>query len=177
MLKKRIKKWYLERKHKHADMLFALRLALEREAKGKKTVFMIRGCLFTFEGIKHYFRRKGVRNLQSFAFDTDNVFPTTQIDCRTPEPERLVGRATNVPQPVEDAEKLRTQYNFTATNFDVDNSVVTLPDPDQVDRTIATTSTLGQVEQLFCISVEFTTTLYSMIQSGEATTTPSMLGL
>jgi hypothetical protein len=148
MLKKRIKKWDLERKNKHTDMLFALRLALDREAKGKKTVFSIRGRLVTFENVKHYFRRKGIRDLQSLASVANSFCPTTQIDCRTPEPEMPVERrASRNPESLEDAEEPSPQHEFPATNINVD-TVVALPDPNQVDRTISVTSILGQVEEL-----------------------------
>ncbi|KAF2807298.1 uncharacterized protein BDZ99DRAFT_522915 [Mytilinidion resinicola] len=39
MLKKRITKWSLDRKRKQLDMLVALRLASQREALGKETIF------------------------------------------------------------------------------------------------------------------------------------------
>jgi hypothetical protein len=54
MLKKRIRKWELDRNKKNADMICALELALDREAMGKKTVFSIRGRLVTFQDVKHY---------------------------------------------------------------------------------------------------------------------------
>ena len=85
MLKKRIAKWSLDRKHKQSDMLFALRLASQREAEGKKTVFNIRERKVTVEEIKHYFRRKGMLDTKSLIASAATAIPTTAIDCRTPE--------------------------------------------------------------------------------------------
>jgi len=58
MLKKSINKWSLDKKRKHADMLGALQIALEREAQDMKSVFLDRGRLVTFEDIKYSFRCK-----------------------------------------------------------------------------------------------------------------------
>ncbi|KAF2177096.1 hypothetical protein K469DRAFT_604656, partial [Zopfia rhizophila CBS 207.26] len=49
---KRIAKWSLHRNRKHTDMLLALRLASQREAQGKKTIFWIRGQLVTLQDVK-----------------------------------------------------------------------------------------------------------------------------
>ena len=73
MLKKRIKKWDLDRKHKQADMLYAVKIALEREAQGKKTAFVIRGRVVAFEEVQHYFRRKGVRDLRALVNDLEKL--------------------------------------------------------------------------------------------------------
>jgi hypothetical protein len=149
MLKKRIKKWSLDRNKKHADMLVALRLALEREAMRKKTVFSIRGRLVTFDDVRHYFRRKGIHDLKSLASDASTSSPTTQIDCHTPEPETPSEiRDTRDPESLPSAEGTSMHHDLGAGNVYPDCSVVALPDPDQVDRTISITSTLGQVEQL-----------------------------
>jgi hypothetical protein len=149
MFKKRIKKWDLDRNKKHADMLVALRLALAREAMGKKTSFSIRGRLVTFEDVKRYFRRKGIHDLKSFAFDASSFSPTTHIDCRTPEPETPIKRmGTENPELPTNAEEMTPHHDFSASNIETDWSVMAFPDPDQVDRKISITSTLGQVEQL-----------------------------
>lgn len=87
MFKKRIKKWSLDRNKKHSDMIYALRLALEREVHETKTAFSIRGRLLIFEDVKHYFSRKGVRDLGAAVFEARNDPPTTRIDCHTPGPE------------------------------------------------------------------------------------------
>jgi hypothetical protein len=72
-------------------MLCALKLAFQREAQGKKTVFVIRGRVVTFENIKDYFRRKGVRDLQSLMNGSGTTALTTRIDCRMPEPDAATG--------------------------------------------------------------------------------------
>lgn len=59
MLKKRIRKWDLDRKLKEADMLHALKLAAERAKCGKETEFLIRGRLVGLADIQRYFGRKG----------------------------------------------------------------------------------------------------------------------
>lgn len=72
-------------------MLCALRLAFQREAQGKKTVFLIRGRAVTFHDVKQYFRRKGVYDLQSLMASVSAAAPTTLIGCRTPEPCETAG--------------------------------------------------------------------------------------
>jgi hypothetical protein len=84
MLKKRIKKWDLDRNHKQADMLHALALAWNRRKEGKETNFLIRGRLVTFPEVQNYFRRKGIRDLESLAGHTLDAKPTTRIECCTP---------------------------------------------------------------------------------------------
>ena len=59
MLKKRIKEWDLDRKHKEPNTLFAMHSAFQREAQGKKTVFLVRDRIVTFQDVKQYFKRKG----------------------------------------------------------------------------------------------------------------------
>ena len=63
MLKKRIARWGLDRNLKLADMLVALRYTLQRQAQGRKSVFLIRERIVTFDDVKRYFRRKGVRDV------------------------------------------------------------------------------------------------------------------
>ncbi|KAH6717079.1 hypothetical protein BKA61DRAFT_573140 [Leptodontidium sp. MPI-SDFR-AT-0119] len=86
MLKKRIKKWDLDRKNKHADMIYAVRVALERERVGKQTNFLIRGRVVTFAEAKNFFRRKGIRDLQALVDRENHKHPTTEIRCHTPIP-------------------------------------------------------------------------------------------
>jgi hypothetical protein len=156
MLKKRIRKWELDRNKKNADMLFALKLAFDREAMGKKTVFSIRGRLVTFQDVKHYFHRKGVRDVKAIVAATDYFSPTTQIDCRTPEPEKPDGgRATQNVDPKESVEDLsQPKGNFTASNTSTSAGyvVVAFPDPGQIDRNAPSISAFRPVEQLLYLS-------------------------
>jgi hypothetical protein len=153
MLKKRIRKWDLDRKNKHADMLFALKLAFEREAMGKKTVFLIRSRLVTFQDVKHYFRRKGIRDLEAAVSARGNTSPTTQIDYHTPEPETPTdGRAIHDPAPTESVEELSPPRNFTASDTNAGYSVMVFPDPDQVDPIMLATSAFCHFEQLLYLS-------------------------
>ncbi|KAH8765188.1 hypothetical protein BGZ57DRAFT_930732 [Hyaloscypha finlandica] len=124
MLKKRIRKWELDRNKKNADMICALKLALDREAMGKKTVFSIRGRLVTFQDVKHYFHRKGVRDVKAIIAATDYFSPSTQIDCRTPEPEEPDGgRATQDVDPKESVEeRSQPNGNFTASKTSTSTS-------------------------------------------------------
>jgi hypothetical protein len=141
MLKKRIKKWDLVRKHKQADMLCALKLAFQREAQDKKTIFVIRGRVVTFDNIKDYFRRKGVRDLQSLMNGSGTTAPTTRIDCRTPEPDAATGdnRVCNREFPTG------TQ---TLSIHSANHTIMALANPDQVDGIMALDGTLSQLDQL-----------------------------
>ncbi|KAH7333184.1 hypothetical protein BKA65DRAFT_41113 [Rhexocercosporidium sp. MPI-PUGE-AT-0058] len=87
MLKKRIKKWGLDRKLKEADMIYALRLALERGKSGKQTEFLIRERTVTFSDIEKYFGRKGIKDLQAFGNGTSSAQPTITMRSYTPSPE------------------------------------------------------------------------------------------
>jgi hypothetical protein len=91
MLKKRIRKWDLDKKHKEPDMLAARRIALEREALGKKTAFIIRNREVTHAEIKHYFKRKGVRSLRESLTGTGVGTSTSTISCYTPPPSPRAG--------------------------------------------------------------------------------------
>jgi hypothetical protein len=149
MLKKRIRKWDLDRNNKHADMVFALKLAFEREAMGKETFFRIRGRLVTFQDVKHYFHRKGIRDLKAVVSAIVNPSPTTQINCRTPEPEMPIrGRATHDPETTESVEEPIPPRNFTENDIDASYSVMAFPDPDQVNLIMTATSPFSDVEQL-----------------------------
>jgi hypothetical protein len=95
MLKKRITKWNLDKNLKHADMSAALSIALAREAQGKKSVFLNRGRVVTFEEIKHYFRRKGIHDLQAMAAGLTASESESLITCytppATPQPSDTIG--------------------------------------------------------------------------------------
>ena len=142
MLKKRITKWDLDRNHKHADMLCALRLAFQREAQGKKTVFLIRGRVVTFHDIKQYFRRrKEAHDLQSLMIGASTAMPTTCIDCRTPEPGATAGDRAIYNAKSPTAAKDLSLHHTNPT-------IIALPDSDQVDHMITLTGTLNQLDQL-----------------------------
>jgi hypothetical protein len=148
MLKKRIKKWDLDRKHKEADMLCALSLALPREAQGKDTVFWIRGRLVTFDDVKHYFRRKGVHDLESVMRDATAAAPTTRIDCRTPEPMAAGDNSLyNSYHPIATA-NMNMHHDFNTGNFHSNYAVVALPDPVPTGLLMPFTATLSQLDQL-----------------------------
>jgi hypothetical protein len=82
MLKKRIHKWNLDKKHKEPDMLAALRIASEREAQGKKTSFVIRNREVTLEQVKHYFKRKGIMRVLPAASEIRTS--ESSMSCYTP---------------------------------------------------------------------------------------------
>ena len=86
MLKKRIRKWDLDKKHKEPDMLVALQMALARESLGKKTTFVIRNREVTLEEIEHYFKRKGVRDLRALLTGPRVCTSTTSLYYYTPPP-------------------------------------------------------------------------------------------
>jgi len=144
MLKKRIKKWDLDRNHKQADMLYAVKIALERESQGKKSAFLIRGRVVTFEEVQHYFRRKGVRDLRSLVKDADVARPTTRIECRTPEP-------TNIP--VESGDCPVSGIEVATKSFENDprrssSGITLIPDPNRVGRVLPQSLELSQLDQL-----------------------------
>ena len=141
MLKKQIKSWDLDRNHKQADMLYALRVALQRAAQGKKTVFLIRGRIVTFHNVKKYFRRKGIHDLESLMTGASTAAPTTRIDCRTPEPGATAGdNAIYDAEPPTAAKDLNLHH--------ANPTIMALPDPDQVDHMMTLTGTLSQLDQL-----------------------------
>ena len=84
MLKKRITKWNLDKKLKNADMSAALRIALAREAQGKKSLFLNRGRIITFDDIKRYFKRKGVHDLHAMVASRPASKPESLTTCYTP---------------------------------------------------------------------------------------------
>src|SRR5271170_7120728 len=84
MLKKRITKWNLDKNLKHAEMSAALRIALAREAQGKKSLFLNRGRLITFDDIKHYFKRRGVHDLHAIVAGRAACKPESLTTCYTP---------------------------------------------------------------------------------------------
>jgi hypothetical protein len=143
MLKKRIKKWDLDRNHKQADMLYAVKIALERESQGKKSAFLIRDRVITFEEVQHYFRRKGVRDLKSLVKDADVARPTTRIEWHTPEPANI---------PVQSGD--RPVSGIVATqSFENDlcrssSGITVIPDPNQVGGVLRQSLELSQLDQL-----------------------------
>ena len=144
MLKKRIKKWDLDRNHKQADMLYAVKIALERESQGKKSAFLIRGRVVTFEEVQHYFRRKGVRDLRSLVRDADVVRPTTHIECRTPEPANI---------PVKSGDRPVSGIEVATKSFGNDlpqssSGITLIPDPNRVGRVLPQSLELSQLDQL-----------------------------
>jgi len=146
MLKKRIKKWDLDRKHKQADMLYAVKIALEREAQGKKTAFVIRGRVVAFEEVQHYFRRKGVRDLRALVNDLETVESTTRIECHTPKPPGLDSDYANqlIPGSGLATESFPNHLQQSCSN----SEVIVIPDPNQVARTIQQSTELKKLDQL-----------------------------
>jgi hypothetical protein len=142
MLKKRIRKWNLDRNHKQADMLYAVKIALERESQGKKTAFLIRGRVVTFEEVQHYFRRKGVRDLRSLVHDA--AVPTTRIECHTPKPSSILAEGEN--------SNLSDNCIVTAPSGNrVRHSsagVTVIPVPSQVAGVLQQSPELSQLHQL-----------------------------
>jgi hypothetical protein len=156
MLKKRIKKWDLDRNHKQADMLYAVKVALERESQGKKTAFLIRGRVVSFEEVQHYFRRKGVRDLRSLLKEADAPAPTTRIECHTPE-------LANIEDEVEDhhilgdensTKKPRNHFHHFSSRITV------IPDPNQVAGVPQQSPELTQLDQLLHHGRNYYTSLF-----------------
>jgi hypothetical protein len=142
MLKKRIKKWDLDRNHKQADMLYAVKIALERESQGKKSAFLIRGRMVTFEEVQHYFRRKGVRDLRSLVKDADVAQPTTRIECRTPEPTNI----RSGDRPVSGIEVATKSFENDPCRSS--SGITLIPYPNRVGRVLPQSLELSQLDQL-----------------------------
>jgi hypothetical protein len=144
MLKKRIKKWELDRNHKESDMLYAVHIALPRESQGKKTVFVIRGRVVTLEEVQYYFRRKGVWDLRSLVNEADSTTPTTRIECHTPELSHITANVSNRPAPgsgmtTESSENLIRHSG---------SGIMVMPDPNQVDQVLQQSAELNKLDQL-----------------------------
>lgn len=134
MLKKRIKKWDIGRSHRHADMLYALRIATGRELQRKSTTFLIRGRYVTYPEIKNYFRRKGIRDLISLVDEADAASPTTRIECHTPMPEDAARHSSN--------SKLILQTEICRV------SAPNLLTPNHIYRALPQSKPLNQLDQL-----------------------------
>ena len=153
MLKRRIAKWSLERKRKKSDMLAAIRLASQRQAQGKETIFWIRGRLVTFQDVKHYFRRKGVRDLQALMETADDTAPSTHIDCRTPEPELAIDediRDQEVPNDYPGPMDLAVHERFDRE--EASSAIVAVPVFHQVDPVLSLNATTNNAELLLNVS-------------------------
>jgi hypothetical protein len=125
-------------------MLYAVKIALERESQGKKSAFLIRDRVVTFEEVQHYFRRKGVRDLRSLVKDADVARPTTRIECSTPEP-------TNIP--VESGELPVSGIEVATKSFEnglrqSSSGITLIPDPNRVGRVLPQSLELSQLDQL-----------------------------
>jgi len=81
MLKKKIRFWDLQRNLKKSDMEYALRIYYQRESQGKKTAFLVRNRLVTFDDIRNYIRRKGVDDLESLGKAAPTRALTANIAC------------------------------------------------------------------------------------------------
>jgi hypothetical protein len=156
MLKKRIRKWELDRNHKHADMLYAVQVALNRESQGKKTVFLIRGRVITFDEVQHYFRRRGVRDLRSLLKTADAAVPTTRIECHTPEPTKIVTaddhthlKATAIP-----AQTPATQLH------DASSAITVMPYPNQIATVLPQPEDLHKLDQLLRYGRDYYSSLF-----------------
>jgi hypothetical protein len=82
MLKRRIRKWDLDKKLKRADMLCALQLMPETATEGEKTAIVIRNRTIVKDDVARYWRRKRVRDLESLEEEAERATPTTKIRCR-----------------------------------------------------------------------------------------------
>ncbi|KAE9372648.1 hypothetical protein N431DRAFT_457350 [Stipitochalara longipes BDJ] len=144
MLKKRIKKWNLDRNHKQADMLHAVRVALERQSLGKRTAFLIRGRVVSFEEVQRYFRKKGVRDLRVLVKNTNVLVPTTRIECYTPEPSDILKEHEH--RHIVDGNIATVAFRDYLCHSS--SAVTIVADPNQVMRVLQQPSELNQLDQL-----------------------------
>ena len=128
-------------------MLYALSIGFPREAQGRKTNFMIRGRVVTFDNIKHYFRRKGVHDLRTLISAADAAVPTTNIDYWTSEP-----------LPSTDNNDVMSPTVVQSQNLghdDINPSVLPISDPYQIDHMMPLTTILSQLDQLLHLGPNF----------------------
>ena len=59
MLQRKISQWGLEKRHSAPEMRAILRLARQRQAAGKESLFRIRGRQVDIEEVLRYFTRRG----------------------------------------------------------------------------------------------------------------------
>ncbi|KAL3422848.1 hypothetical protein PVAG01_04595 [Phlyctema vagabunda] len=145
-LKKRIQRWDLDRKHKLPDMLYALRIASERRAQGKETTFLIRERVVTFDEIRHYFKRRGDRTLQSALAAAATADSTTAVRCLTPDP---VSTASDVDTDMGNLLIRPKDTNMSnMAKYPLDSALTIIPNFDQVDALIPLNDSLGQLNRL-----------------------------
>jgi serine/threonine protein kinase len=154
MLKKRISEWRLDKKNKEQDMLSALRIALQREDQGKKSVFLIRDREITFEEIKHYFRRKGIRNIYTFAADSETNASVSSMSYYTPPPtptsDDLLDFDSRNPEDIteEDAVHQFIPNEDSEIVISEDSAVGLLPASNGIDPVLHLTLESMQLQQL-----------------------------
>jgi hypothetical protein len=159
MLKKRINKWSLDKKRKRADMLGALRIALEREAQGKGSVFLDRGRLVTFEDIKYYFRRKGIHDLHTLAASPIATASSTLITCHTPPPTPIapeligpdfVGAGRLEQQQLPDG--FMGEFNLDVLDFPMPTSPMTF---NHIQTIKSNAASFGELEHLLTFNSNY----------------------
>lgn len=156
MLKKRIKKWELDRNHKHTDMIYAVQVALNRESQGKRTAFLIRGRVITFDEVQHYFRRRGVRDLRSLLKPAAAAAPTTRIECHKPEPTKIVPTDEHA-----DLEATGNPAETSATQLHAANSEVPLmSDHNQTATVLRQPEDLHKLDRLLRYSRDYYSSLF-----------------
>ena len=129
-------------------MRHALSLYFEREAQGLKTVFLVRNRLIPFEEVRRYFRRKGVKDLRSFACNHDATTPTTAISCRTPEPENAAPEISNIAR-----QPGGNRQNTTGDLADL-SVIAVSPDPGRMDRSLQLPAKFHILQQVLHYSRE-----------------------
>ena len=156
MLKKRVKKWDLDRNHKQADMMYALKIAFERESQGKKTAFIIRGRVVPFEEVQHYFRRKGVRDVSSLMNEATAAEPTTRIECHTPGPffSQPAGQPFPTPGPPISSKPVEASGQIIMPSINV------IPDLNQVERLMSQPLELSQLDVLLRYGCNYYTSFF-----------------
>jgi hypothetical protein len=94
MFKTRIRAWRVDKNNKEEEMLAMVRKLKEREAQGKKSLFMVRGREITEADIYHYLGRKGIRWTDIQPDDDSNIWDRSEIICSTPAASPRIRPAT-----------------------------------------------------------------------------------
>lgn len=98
MLQRQIAKWGLDKKHKAPEMRAILRIARQRKAAGKESVFRVRGRRVDIEEVYRYFRRKGEDPASIDIPDSGPIPPTVTVETPPLVPVDM-GIATTIPHP------------------------------------------------------------------------------
>ena len=107
MYKSRIRAWGLDKKNKIHEIREILRQRAKREARGKKTIFILRGRAVDMTDVERYARRKRI-NLVPDNLSSPAARMTQELVSLTPPPSPP---PSHTPQPLRDVENFLHSFN------------------------------------------------------------------